>query len=98
MANHYDLESERNSLEIPGFWRVAFFTVGKRSSSRIKSVTKNQLRGFGSIRVQAQIGKTKWRTSMFPTKEGTYLLPIKAGVRREEAVDVGDSIIVRLTF
>ncbi len=77
-----------------GGWH--FFTIGKRTSSRIKTLMKGQLRGFGSIRVRARIGKTEWSTSIFPTKEGTYLLPVKAPVRRNEGIDDGDVVVVRL--
>ena len=73
-----------------------FFTVGKRTSSRIKTLMKGQLRGFGSIRVKARIGKTEWSTSIFPTKEGMYVLPVKAGVRRNEGIDDGEVVVVRL--
>jgi hypothetical protein len=80
----------------PGFGGWHFFTVGRKTSTRIKSLMKNQVRGFGSIRVRAQIGKTEWKTSIFPTKEGTYLLPVKAIVRNKEAINVSDTIVVQL--
>jgi len=80
----------------PGVGGWHFFTVGKRISSRIKALMKGQLRGFGSIRVKARIGKTEWRTSVFPTKEGTYVLPVKASVRRNEGIDDGEVVVVRL--
>jgi len=82
----------------PGVGGWHFFTIGKRMSSRIKSLMKGQIRGFGSIRVKAQIGKTGWNTSIFPTKEGTYLLPVKANVRQKEGIETGDSVAVRLTL
>lgn len=80
----------------PGVGGWHFFTVGKRISSRIKSLMKGQIRGFGSIRVRAQIGKTEWNTSIFPTKEGTYLLPVKVTVRKKEGIDTDDAVVVRL--
>ena len=80
----------------PGFGGWHFFTVGKSASSRIKSLLKGQVRGFGSIRVKAHIGKTEWSTYLFPTKEGTYMLPVKAPVRQKEKIDAGDLVVVRL--
>lgn len=59
---------------------------------------KGQIRGFGSIRVRAQIGKTEWTTSIFPAKGGIYLLPIKAIVRQKEEIDTDDMVVVRLTM
>ena len=85
----------------PGLWSGRplsgwhFFTLGKRISSRIKTLMKGQLRGFGSIRVKARIGKTEWSTSIFPTKEGMYLLPVKTSVRHKEGIDDGDLVVVR---
>lgn len=52
--------------------------------------------GFGSVRVEASIGKTSWRTSVFPSKELGFVLPVKKDVRRREQVDVGDSVAVQL--
>ena len=80
----------------PGFGGWHFFTIGKRISSRIKILMKGQPRGFGSIRAKARIGKTEWRTSIFPTKEGNYILPVKASVRHNEGIDSGDLVVVQL--
>ncbi len=36
------------------------------------------------MKVIAQIGKSEWRTAIwFDTKQGTYLLPIKAEIRKK---------------
>jgi len=54
-------------------------------------------RGFGSVKVRAQVGGTRWDTSVFPSKEQEgYLLPVKAAVRRAEKLAVGDMIEARL--
>lgn len=54
-------------------------------------------RGFGSVRVEASVGSTTWRTSVFPSAEQrTFVLPVKRAVRRAEGVDVGDTLEVRL--
>ena len=39
--------------------------------------------GWGVIPVHVQIGKTEWKTSLFP-KDGLYIVPIKASVREAE--------------
>jgi len=52
--------------------------------------------GWGMIPVAARIGATGWTTSLFP-KDGRYIVPVKAGVRRAERLDVGDTVTVRLT-
>lgn len=54
-------------------------------------------RGFGSVRVEATVGATTWRTSVFPdTHRGSYLLPVKKAVRRAEDLDDGDQVTVTL--
>jgi hypothetical protein len=51
--------------------------------------------GWGMIPVAVQIGETEWTTSLFP-KDGQYIVPVKAWVRKAEGLDVGDTVTVRL--
>lgn len=70
-----------------------FVHVDKATSDKIKASQKGPRRGFGAVKVEVRIGKTVWKTSIFPDKKsGTYLLPLKAAVRRAESIDSGDSI------
>jgi Domain of unknown function (DUF1905) len=56
-------------------------------------------RGFGAVRVIATIGKTAWTTSIFPdSKSGSYLLPVKADVRRAEKLTHGSLVTVSVTL
>ncbi len=52
--------------------------------------------GFGAVRVTAVVGGTEWRTSLFPEKNGSYVLPVKAPVRRANDLVAGDRVAVRL--
>jgi len=52
--------------------------------------------GWGMIPVSAQIGDTRWTTSLTP-KDGQYILPLKDAVRRAEGIELGDVVTVRLT-
>jgi hypothetical protein len=66
-----------------------FLTIPKEESKKIKFFTNNGgiRRGWGSIRGEARIGKTIWKTSIFPnSKEGVFLLPIKKEIRQKEMV------------
>ncbi|TSC61542.1 MAG: protein of unknown function DUF1905 [Parcubacteria group bacterium Athens0416_74] len=75
-----------------------FVHVDKKTSEILKENHGKAKRGFGSIPIEAQIGKTKWKTSVFPDKRsGTYLLPLKAMVRRAEQIDAEDTIAFRLS-
>ncbi len=53
-------------------------------------------RGFGAVRVVARIGAVKWRTSMFPQKNGGYFLPVKADVRAQADIAAGDNVALIL--
>jgi hypothetical protein len=43
------------------------------------------------------VGKTNFSTSLIP-KDGAYLIPIKAVVRKSEQLEIGDRVTVELTF
>jgi hypothetical protein len=53
--------------------------------------------GWGVIPVEARIGKVSFTTSLFP-KDETYLLPLKAEVRRRCGITVGDEIAVEMAL
>ena len=54
-------------------------------------------RGWGSIKVRATVGDTSWETSIFPAKEmGGWLLPVKAAVRKAEALIAGDMVRIEV--
>ncbi len=77
----------------PGMAGWHFVTVPKKQSGNIKRVFGDIKRGWGSLPVMATIGKTTWKTSIFPDKKrGAYLLPIKAEVRKKEDIMHDDLI------
>jgi len=54
-------------------------------------------RGLGSVRVEARIGASEWRTSVFPQAEPRgYVLPLKSAVRKAEGVVVGAPVAIRI--
>ncbi len=66
-----------------------FVTLSVDDSDAIDDAT-SMTGGFGSVKVDVQIGDTQWSTSLFPSKElGAYVLPIKKAVRSAEGIDVG---------
>lgn len=86
-----------NAIKYPGMSGWHFLAIPKRVSAAIKKRFGAHARGWGSLRVSATVGKTSWKTSIFPdAKSGTYLLPLKAAVRKKE--DIGASDNVRLTI
>ena len=51
--------------------------------------------GWGVIPVTVTIGRTTFRTSLFP-KDGGYLVPVKDAVRRAERIELGDTVAIEL--
>ncbi len=72
-----------------------FVTVPEKESEDIKAISGFVTYGWGVIPVHVRIGKTEWTTSLFP-KDGRYLVPIKASVRKAEDLEEGDNVTVRL--
>jgi hypothetical protein len=81
------------------FWRGPapwyFVTVPAEESDALQTVAAAVTYGWGMIPVQARIGGTAWTTSLFP-KNGRYIVPLKASIRRAEALNEGDTVTVRL--
>jgi hypothetical protein len=82
------------------YWRgpAPFFFVSmpEEQSHDLKAISASVTYGWGVIPVQAQIGNTEWKTSLFP-KDDLYLVPIKASVRKAENLEEGDEVTIRLT-
>lgn len=71
----------------PGMAAWRFLTLPKKESKLISKMFEGMKRGFGSLPVTVTIGKTSWKTSIFPDKKaGAYLLPLKAAVRKKENI------------
>jgi hypothetical protein len=90
------------NLEFNGeiwFWRGPapwhFVTVPEPESAELEATSAFVSYGWGMIPVTAQIGSTRWETSLFP-KDGQYIVPLKAWVRRDEELEVGDTVTIRL--
>lgn len=72
-----------------------FVTVPEKESQDLKAISAMVTYGWGVIPVHVRIGKTEWRTSLFP-KDGLYLVPVKASVRKAENLEEGDEVTIRL--
>lgn len=79
----------------PAPWH--FITVPQEKCDALAATSAQVSYGWGMIPVAAQIGETEWKTSLFP-KDGRYLVPVKAWVRKAEGLDVGDLVTVRLAI
>jgi len=69
-----------------------FTDVPEELSDDIREVTAPFTRGFGAVRVEATVGSTTWRTSIFPSASGRYWLPLKRAVREAESLEEGGAV------
>ena len=91
------------TLEFEGelwFWKGPapwhFVTVPDEDCAVLEATAPGISYGWGMIPVEAQIGRTRWTTSLFP-KDGQYVVPVKAAVRTAERLEVGEVTAVRLS-
>ena len=81
------------------FWKGPapwfFVTVPAKQSRDLKAISGLVTYGWGVIPVHVQIGKTEWTTSLFP-KDGNYIVPIRASVRKAENLEEGDKVTIQL--
>lgn len=76
-----------------GGWH--FVTLPAKTSAVIRALHGSKAKPFGSIRVSVKVGRTEWKTSLFPDKKsGSYLFALKADVRRREGIAAGDMVNV----
>jgi hypothetical protein len=77
----------------PAPWH--FVTVPDQHCGELEAISGFVSYGWGMIPVTARIGRTGWKTSLFP-KDGRYVVPVKTSVRNAERLTVGDIVTVRL--
>src|SRR5262245_6588239 len=76
-----------------------FLSVPEDDADQIEASVVPRDTGFGSVRVEATIGATTWRTSIFPDRgRQTYVLPLKKAVRTRERLDAGTQARVELVL
>jgi len=69
-----------------------FVSVPDDLSDEIAARSQGLTGGFNSVPVRVTIGRTEWRTSIFPGGDGRYSLPLKKSVRVAEGIE-RDSIV-----
>jgi Domain of unknown function (DUF1905) len=90
-TNLYKIKSEVWLYPSMAGWH--FMSVLKKDGEDIKKCFGKKQRGWGSLPVMVILGKTSWKTSIFPDKHsGSYLLPLKALVRKKEGIWSGDKV------
>lgn len=74
-----------------------FVTLPKPLSKKIRLNFGTSEEGWGRLKTSAKIGQTQWKTAIwFDTKAGSYLLPLKAFIRKSEALKLNKMVKVTL--
>lgn len=83
------------------YWRGPaphhFVTVPPQECADLQEAAPSVTYGWGMIPVTVGVGRTEWATSLWP-KDGRYVVPLKAAVRRAEGLEQGDTVSVRLAL
>jgi len=91
MKKRYHLQVEVWLYPCIAGWH--FITLPQEVAKEIKETFGSEKRGWGSLPVKMTIGKMIWETSIFPDKKSaSYLLPLKAEVRKKEVIKAGDIV------
>lgn len=81
------------------FWRGPapwyFVTVPPEQCQELHAIAGAVTYGWGMIPVVVRIGKSEWETSLWP-KDGSYIVPIKASIRKAEHLEEGDNVTIHL--
>lgn len=81
------------------YWRGPapwfFVTVPEKECREIKAMSTFVTYGWGMIPATVRIGRTQYKTSLWP-KDGAYIVPIKASVRKAEKIGEGETVAVQL--
>ncbi len=74
-----------------GGWH--FVSLPENLSAEIRAMFKTEEEGWGRLKATALIGEQEWKTAIwYDAKKHTYLLPIKAEVRRTQQLQL-DAVV-----
>lgn len=83
------------------YWRgpapYYFVRLPPAAVEEIVDVAAEVTYGWGMVPVEVTVGGYTWETSLWP-KDGGYLLPIRAQVRRGLELEIDERVAVRLTI
>ena len=89
----YEFTAKTWQHSLPNGWY--FVSLPIAMAKEIREHLKWQEQGWGRLKAIAQIGTSKWETAIwFDTKKNTYLLPLKAEIRKKEKLEADKTIKV----
>lgn len=91
MRKKYTIRGKVRRFPQKGGWH--YVLVPKRLTEITK---KSKVTAWGLLPIEAELGSSKWKTSLLPMGDGTLFIALKAQVRKREKIELGDT--VSLTF
>ena len=72
-----------------------FVSLPVKMAKEIRTALRQEEEGWGRLKATARIGNSEWKTAIwFDTKSNTYLLPLKAEIRKKEQLEEGKTVKV----
>lgn len=91
----YEFSAQTWQHSPPGGWH--FVSLPEALAKEIRENLKWQEEGWGRLKAMAKIGETEWKTAIwFDTRKDTYLLPLKAEIRKKENLQPGKNIMAAI--
>jgi hypothetical protein len=79
----------------PAAWY--FVSLPKEMAAEIRENFQWQEEGWGRLKATAKIGNSQWDSAIwFDKKQNTYLLPLKAEIRRKENIAADSTVLVTI--
>lgn len=79
----------------PGGWY--FISLPTTIAAEIRTGLQSEEEGWGRLKAVAKTGNSEWKTAIwYDTKMNTYLLPLKAEIRKKEGIIVGKKLQITL--
>jgi hypothetical protein len=89
----YRFSAKPWKYEGPAGWY--FVSLPLKLSREIRNTFISEEAGWGRLPAIARTGNSEWKTAIwFDTKWNTYLLPLKAEIRKKENISAGKTIQV----
>ncbi|WP_044639058.1 DUF1905 domain-containing protein [Siansivirga zeaxanthinifaciens] len=91
----YQFSAKMWQHQATGGWY--FVSLPKTFSKEIRGNLKWQEQGWGRMKAFAEIDQLKWETAIwFDTKLDTYILPIKAAIRKKRNLEIHQTMEITL--
>ncbi|MEN9604186.1 MAG: hypothetical protein RL545_875 [Actinomycetota bacterium] len=90
-------EFESEVIEWRGPAPFYFATTPKNVTEEIETSAGHLSYGWGCIPVDVTIGNTTFYTALIP-REGSYFVPLKAAVRKAEAIEPDSNLSIKVTL